>query len=200
MIRDLTNELASKLVGVPYAEVIGGLANVLEYGEEEGRTKRMPYTEDIYVNDDCKVGKTTALVPNSRKKGVIYFEDRGTTFTGRTAHGFTYRSDFRLVLWYNRVAIFGDKNASTTAAIASDLLRKINAGKTHNLGFFARLSLIPQTFKERDKSIFSPYTYSEKETQYLMPPFDYFAIDFKATYSVSANCINELELNPEICY
>lgn len=200
MIRDLSNELAQKIVGVPYAEIIGGVASTLEYGEEEGRASKMPYTEDIYTDENCQVGKSTALIPDSRKKGLIYFEDLGTAYTGRTNNGFTYRSKLRIVVWYNRASIFGDTNASTTAAIASDLLKRINAGKIHNLGFFARLSIIPEVFRERDKTIFNSYTYSEKETQYLMPPFDFFAIDIKATYSLSANCINELTLKEEVCY
>lgn len=36
----------------------------------------------------------------------------------------------------------------------------------------------------RSNSIFSQYTYNEKQTQYLMSPYDYFALDIETTFSI----------------
>jgi hypothetical protein len=45
--------------------------------------------------------------------------------------------------------------------------------------------------------VYKRQTYDEAETQYLMPPFDYFAFDFLVSFTLSVSCpvVNIMKTN-----
>ena len=47
----------------------------------------------------------------------------------------------------------------------------------------------------------SRYTYDETVTQFLRPPFEFFALGLQLKYSINESCVEPLTItNEEVCY
>ena len=62
---------------------------------------------------------------------------------------------------------------------------------------FIRIELTGEETK--NVSIFSKYTYNEEEKQYLIYPFDYFALNYEISFYVGINCIDPILISPSVC-
>src|SRR5690606_10506542 len=152
--------------GVPFVEVIAGLAQRVEFKQPNGDgvpvLKRMPVSYDTTAAQGCKVTPETALVPNSKKKGLLYFEDMGSAFVDRASGGhIKYRSTLVLVCWMNRARLVGDHYKEITSYCVTQLLSKLKVRETSNEGNFARFHVTPGRILPQDASVFSRYTYEE---------------------------------------
>ena len=59
------------------------------------------------------------------------------------------------------------------------------------------IELISEVVKSSE--IFADYTYNESEKQYLIYPYDYFALDYRVTYQIANQCLADLVLSPDVC-
>ena len=82
----------------------------------------------------------------------------------------------------------------------NDIITKIRAEQNpENVSFFTGLFVEISRIPKQDASLFSKYTYDETLTQYLRPPFEYFGIELKCSYSINPKCIGEIEID-QTCY
>lgn len=191
--------------GVPFVEVIAGLAQRVEFKQPNGDgvpvLKRMPVSYDTTAAQGCKVTPETALVPNSKKKGLLYFEDMGSAFVDRVSGGhIKYRSTLVLVCWMNRARLVGDHYKEITSYCVTQLLSKLKAREISNEGNFARFYVTPGRILPQDASVFSRYTYEEAVTQYLRPPFEFFGMELTVEFTVHPACVEQLEFKDPVCY
>jgi hypothetical protein len=139
--------------------------------------------------DACMKGGYQDLCPNSKKKSVLYFEDRGLTFDHQEGNHLFYVSSLCLVCWLNLQLIqdVGCKKDVTGCGTSGDyvleVIKKFDY-KPFNSGGLYGIMIHPPTQAERSVDIFSKYTYSEVAIQYLMAPFDYFALDFSVNFMI----------------
>ena len=138
--------------------------------------------------DDCKEGAYNELMPDSAYKTVIYFEDQGVTFVKAESHWKYYQSTLRLVCWINVAKILGDDCSTGEACtLAAHLIAEIIRALP---GFPENHSPFDHVYSEvtgqeiRNPGIFSAYTYDEKHTQYLMYPYDYFALTIQTNFAI----------------
>jgi len=139
--------------------------------------------------EECgKEGAYYDLMPNSEYKTVIYFEDKGVTFVRSESNWKYYTSNLRLVAWINIEKILGssckDDSVCTYAAhIIADIIRHL---PTHPVNVFPFARVYSEITDEevRSNAIFSAYTYDEKHSQYLMSPFDFFALNIKTEFAI----------------
>jgi uncharacterized protein (TIGR02145 family) len=138
--------------------------------------------------DDCKEGAYNELMPDSKYKSVIYFEDKGISFK-EYKRGFKYyTSNLRLVGWLNIAKILGTDCGSeipcTYAAIViADIIRALPLHPS-NISPFAMVFSEITAEEPRSNAIFSRYSYNEVHSQYLMAPYDYFALNIRTDFSV----------------
>jgi len=201
---------------------------VMEMTDAGAITKRIPVTAFATLAQ-CNNQRMTHMIPDSSYKGMVYFEDYGTRPTGPDRSGYSYSSNIRLVCWLNTNRISGSADMLLSAVIINDLIKKLTANKLGNYslprylitdaGFqlitddgipllsegggvqFTKLNVTVTAIPVQDNRIFSKYDYSEKETQYLMSPFEYFAIDLSVNYSIPAACGNDITVTetPATC-
>lgn len=138
--------------------------------------------------DDCKTGAYNDLVPDSRYKTVIYFEDRGTSFVRSQGPMKYYTSNLRLVCWINinkiTEATCKEENPCTYAAhLIVDIIRHL---PTHPVNVSPFSLVYHEVVSEaiRSNDIFAAYSYDELHAQYLMSPYDYFALDIRTDFSI----------------
>lgn len=204
-IANILKERISGKGGIPFVEVIAGLAQRVEFKQPNGDgapvVKRMPVSYDTTEAQGCKVTPETALVPNSKKKGLLYFEDMGIAFIDRATGGhMRYRSTLILVCWMNRARLVGEKYKEISSYCITKLLEKLEVKKISNEGNFARFMVTPGRILPQDASVFSRYTYDETVTQYLRPPFEFFGMELTVEFTVHPECVEQLEFTDPVCY
>ena len=191
MNQAIANIIRGHIDGLDFVDKIAGLVSALTF-EIKG-TDNTPVEKTFPIAccvsaDDCKEGAYNELMPDSKYKTVIYFEDGGVSFERQESNWKYYTSTLKLVCWINAAKILGDDcNEGTACTLAAHLIVEI----------IRALPEFPENHTEfdhfysevtgqsvRDNSIFSAYTYDEKHTQYLMYPYDYFALDITTNFAV----------------
>lgn len=139
------------------------------------------------------------LVPDDNKKSVFYFEDLGgSPFQGKeNGNNLIFVSRLRLVGWLN-LARLGKTDCSITSKVVAHLITRIESTTQINHSPFTRLKIQVEGQMPKDPNIFSKYTYADEKVQFLLYPYDYFAINFKVTYSINKNCVPEFNTGIKI--
>lgn len=209
MNKEIAHELKAILLkdgGVPFLDVIAGMVQLVT-DKDEGENglpvvKKYPVTDDTNIADNCQFSIERILTPDSRKKGLLYFEDYGISPVNKDNRGtFFYKSKLRMIVWLNRSRITGDRYSQITGAGITYLLDKLKAGELYgNVGIYQRFRVNVESILPQDSAVFSKYTYDETDLQYLRPPFEFFAINLSVDFGVNKNCINEIEIKDKACY
>lgn len=138
---------------------------------------------------DCKEGAYNELMPDSSYKTVIYFEDGGVSFEKYESNWKYYRSNLRLICWINIDKIVGSGDCKCevpctySAHIIAEIIRALPAFPENHSPFDHVYSEITSQLV-RSPAIFSTYTYDEKHAQFMMAPYDYFALNIDTTFAV----------------
>lgn len=208
MNKELAKTLRQRILnngGLVFVEKFYGMVQTAEKDEvsESGNPirKRFPIATESVVNGQCQSHEELAI-PNSALKGILYFEDNGTFADGRIRSGgqFQFTSNLRVVVWVNRHKVTSETYIEITGLAIADLIEKLEVDRNlKSEGMFNNLSVSVSRIPSQDAQIFSRYTYDEAVTQYLRPPFEFFAIDLSVKYSVNPSCMNEIILNESIC-
>lgn len=204
MNKEIALVMLDRIKDAPYLDRVSGLVQTFTQTREAdgGRTvqRKIPVTS-FATFQDCadKPQPQIDMIPNSRYKSVLYFEDQGISAPTPGRHGFDYISKIRLVCWLNTNLIAGQPNMLMTAQILNDIVGKLCVPNPFNVQPFTRISVKVANIPNQDRGIFSKYDYDDAETQYLMPPFEYFAIDFNVYYTVLKDCLPPIETSLDPC-
>jgi len=176
---DFVDKIAG-LTAVTYFDIKGADGNLVQ--------KSFPIACCVTA-DDCKEGAYNDLMPNSAYKSVIYFEDKGISFTKSESNWKYYTSNLRLVAWLNieKLTESGyckSENPCTYAAhVITEIIRALPQFPA-NISPFDQVYFNVTSQEVRSNSIFSAYTYDEKHSQYLMAPYDYFSLEILTTFAI----------------
>ena len=114
-------------------------------------------------------------------------KDGGVSFVRAQGNFKYYQSRLRLVGWLNVKAILGENVMQvqcTYRLMRSWILIRLLPEFPQNIAPFTQVYMEVTSQAIRDKAIFSKYTYNELQTQYLMSPYDYFALDITTTFGI----------------
>lgn len=205
MNKEVARVLKNYIKDLPFVDLIAGLVQTVRIkipvGGDDGGDKlletRIPVSYDTEEGIEC-IGKERELIPNSDRKSIIYFEDYGST-PNKDTHGLIgMDSKLRLVCWLNRALLVGDTYAEVTTPAMGMILNALPMGNPVNKGDLTRLRVSASHIPIQDASIFGKYTYEEAETQYLRPPYEFFAIDLQINFTLSPKCGEKVNWNNPI--
>jgi hypothetical protein len=185
-----------KLSAVSFADKLAGLVRPTTHVLDK-ETVVYPVAYDV-THADCKIGQATELMPNSRYKSIMYFEDNGISAGAKQGTWQDMTSNLRLVVWLNLQKITDEKCPEVGSVCAVLEVMKALNNKLENAAPIFSI-LIDSLEIIRDKSIFSEYTYDEKFSQYLFHPYDFFAVKIRVKYKINYACTCE-DNQPIGCY
>lgn len=195
MNKEIADILKAKIVDLDFVDKIAGLVApvYVDITDENGARVQKCYPVSCTTTaQDCKLGAYNDLCPDSKYKTVIYFEDRGVSYDRREGKLVFYKSNLRLVCWINAVKLESDWCADgTDCSFAADIIKEIVCALPEfpeNISPFVRVIPVVTSEEIRSNAIFSQYTYNEKQVQYLMYPYDYFALNIETEFAVCQNC------------
>jgi len=198
MIHKIGEILRDKIKDFTYVDKIAGVVQTAMDKGENGQIDKFPVACDV-IGADCEEagGRLLDLIPDDTKKSIIYFEDLGgAIFQGKERNNLEFTSRIRLVGWLNLKKL-GQTDCGVTAKVVAHLITRLESSKKENYDPFTRLSISVQSQVSKQPSIFARYTYDQTRKQFLIFPFDYFAIDFIVRYSINENCVPEFNAGVE---
>jgi hypothetical protein len=194
MITKIAELIKTEISTLEWVDHLGGVVRrgVVNVG---GTDKVFP----IYINDSadpCNPSVYLDFVPDSKKMSVVYFEDAGLevvnsgcTFTDCTA-------SLKLVCWANLIRINADYTDATLLKL--DLIKNIPA-RLNNTDWITKILVTFAGEDIKSPAIFGGYSYDETMTQYLIYPYDYFALNYSVKFSFVNSCFEDVVLNPKVC-
>jgi len=197
MIHTIGEILKGKIAGFSYVDRLAGVVQTAVDKSDKGIINKFPVACDVNGVSCDEGGRIKDLIPNDAKKSVIYFEDLGgSLFQTKSGNDLKFTSRIRLVGWLNLKKL-GKDDCSVTAKVVAHLITRMESTKEINYPPFTRLKIKVLNQVPKSAAIFSKYTYAQTRAQFLIYPFDYFAIDFLVTYSINKNCVPEFDAGVE---
>ena len=202
MIKSICRDLLSRLIAnnkLSFIDVYSGLVQPVTFKQPNKDdvmiTKRMPVSYNVIGDESCTKSPEMALIPNSKKKGIIYFEDAAGITTIRDLSGGRklYRASLIMVVWLNRRKISGEDYSNIAPSAYAAIEEKLRVSKDGE----NEIKNISFTRFRQGPEIFAKYSYDETETQFLRPPFEYFAVD--VTVNFVSVCKPEICINENNC-
>jgi len=95
-----------------------------------------------------------------------------------------------LVCWLSQKRL-GTNQCSITPLIVANIIKALGTNKRFNDGLYIKARIQVAGEVAKTPAIFGRYTFDEKQTQFLMYPFDYFALDIVVDFRVNADCIDD---------
>lgn len=194
--------LLSKIKDAPYLDRVSGVVQVVESMAQTpdglSYTKRMPYSSTATADEMGKID--AAMIPDSNFKSCLYFEDGGLKVLGNVRDGLRYQSSLRLVCWLNTAMINTDEDKLMVAKVMPDICSKWGTVEIFNETPFTQVKVTGMSMPPADKNIFAPYDYDERATQYLIHPYEFFAIDLTVDFTVVNSClVPVISTPPAVC-
>lgn len=195
---DIANIIKDYLVTLPFADKVGGLVKTISLTQSDGeRSFKKTFPVDFGTSQkDCTSGRYMDLIPNSKYKSIMYFEDGGVRPLGQEFSGFGFESSLKLVCWLNQKKL--GKNASSISALAITTILKTLPTKPINSTPYTRIKIEVTSQDPKNANTFSKYSYDESVIQYLMYPYDYFALNITTQFVIPPSCIPSWEADPEL--
>jgi hypothetical protein len=202
MIHDIGEIIKARLIGLNFVDRLAGITQVVSY-QEQTRDKnpiiqRMPAACDVEsLNCGEDKSRLKDLVPDSKKRSVIFLEDvNGANFVGRTRNDLNFTANIRLVAWINQQKL-GKNDCSVSGPIMAKIIGALQTTSPFNSAPYTRITISINRIVPKTPAIFQRYTFPLEEKQYLMWPFDYFALDLLVKFSMNENCQDEFIIGPE---
>jgi hypothetical protein len=204
MNQAIANIIKGHIEDLDFVEKIAGLVAPLTFEIKDKDNNMVQKTVPIaccVTADDCKEGAYNDLMPNSDYQTVIYFEDAGVTFERTEGNWKYFTSNLRLVCWININKILNTSCKSQSpciyaAHIITEIMRALPEFPENNHAPIEKVFTEIVSQEIRTPSIFGAYTYDEKHSQYLMSPYDYFALNLKTTFAI---CLRSTSVPDSTC-
>ena len=199
MINTIVKNIIPYLEALNFSDVVGGIATTISQNKPAKDNKIIVKKFPAYYNENkttCSASDYIDLVPNTSKRSIIYFENNGIKISPINGNIIECLADVRLVCWANLKKINDTFiNADTLKLL---VIQAMPVSLSNVLPYsFIRIELTGEETK--NASIFSKYTYNEEEKQYLIYPFDYFALNYEISFYVGINCIDPILISPSVC-
>lgn len=188
--------IKAEIENLPFVDKIAGIVKPVTYTDKQGTEKTFP----IALNDAtaCQPGHYMDLCPDSTKLSIIYFEDLGMDVVNACCYYTDVEAKLRLVCWINLAKI---NTAYSDANLIKWKLIQVIPRRLANSEWATKIFIKFAGEELKSPDIFAAYSYDEKQNQYLMFPFDYFALNYTIKYSISmdSDCLTDIILNPRLC-
>lgn len=200
MTDSICKYLKSRLLNVTYFDVFAGRVQRYSKQVNDGSkyvVRTVPITSDIN-GIDCAIGEVVEVLPDSNKKGILFFECDDYQRVDKRL----YQCNVRLVCWLNFKKLFNmdsvDESYLLTIQkqVESKLITRTQSIQTG----FTLFSCTIDKGSLNGRTAFQNYTLDETVRQYLTQPYTAFTCDFKVLFYMNpVSCDTSPVLNVASC-
>lgn len=195
----LSDAIGAHFSSLPWVELYGGMSRTVAAAvptdDNKVYFKKYPVSCNTTL-DMCKKGRYKDLVPNSRKRSILYWVDYGNTMVKREGENFTFQARLKLIGWVNLEKFKNVTGCTLTHKLVASIIQAIPTN-FENFGIFQSTKIRYKGEDPKNAQIFAGYTYSEEVNQYLLYPYDYFAMNFEIEFTINQACDTGVEIELE---
>jgi hypothetical protein len=201
MNEQIASILKSKIEHLNFVDKIAGMVRpmIIDMQDKDNKLikKLLPIASDITA-EQCRGGRYNDLIPNSKYKSILYFEDNGTSFSYKAKNRAYFSSKLSLVCWLNLKKL---QDCDVTVISPQVILMIIAAWPEFpfEYGIYREISIKSISENVKNSGIFNKYSYDESLNQYLLWPYDYFSLQISVEYWIGLNCINDITITECTC-
>lgn len=202
-IADHMTEQIGDILAQHYAQTfswidrVHGVVERLPVKQAEGPDSFYPASLAFYpepdVDEACKPGVLTYVVPDAKYTALMHFEDLGAKPTKKVTGGEILTGRLMAVNWWNYSKIGVQPVGRLQAAMISAIPDEITVP---GVGV-AKISL--NNVPPKRPSPWSAYSFPESTKQYLRSPYGHCAIVINYTIAIRYGCTPEIVINPSPC-
>lgn len=201
MNAQIANIIKGYLTPLPWVEVSAGLIKpfirIVPVGAGKPPVREQFPVSCDYTYSECTNGKYKTLIPSEKYRSLLYFEDMGCIKT-KNEGGYNYwKSRLRLVVWVNMKRF--DFNGCYISPLLVNAIEAAIPEVYFNAPPFVKVNVQSISEMPKDATIFSKWSYKEEVLQYLMYPFDYFALQIDTEFAISRDCMDAVTIKDENC-
>lgn len=197
MNEKIANILKSKIQNLPFVDKIAGLVRPVKQevlGENNIKVlKTFPVSADVSY-DLLIGGKYRDLIPDSKYQSILYFEDNGCVLTYKDRGWVGFNSKLTLIGWLNVKKLMDCQTFTASTEVILSILSNLPE-MPFNEDIYREIKIIALSEVPKSNAIFSRYTYDELKTQYLLYPYDYFALNMSVDFKVNLACVEQLKFS-----
>lgn len=190
MLNEIGDIIIGKINTLPFLDQYAGVVKPIKYKSAATNNVEKTFPASCKSTlEECESGKYYELVPDSKKKSVLYLEDKGARFIKKDGPFVSWQASYDLVCWLNK-DLLGFTGCSYSAIAIMGIIDKLPdiPFNVPNKYQQVKISVIGQAPKSQDP--FAKYKYDETITQYLLHPFDYFVLQMVVDFNIDKRCVN----------
>lgn len=205
MIPQIINHYKPTLCEIPWVERYGGLVKIVRKELKDGKAQTFPVTCDISEEECFNSGRHLDLVPDSRFKSILYWQETGPTRILRDSksplanyNAIKFSPNLKLVLWVN-LAQFGKSSCDDAHLFAGEIISRMTEFQK-NLSTpykIQRFKMIPSSVSTDPAVVFKGLTYANDSTLQLYP-YASISIDFQLEWEVLPSCLPAVDIGEPI--
>lgn len=199
MTKEIAHMIATRLIDLEFVDYIAGIAQPVsdtKVADDTGKAfvKKLPVSYDFIKRPNDIKGTERDLVPNSAYKGLLYFEDNGAQLDNNKSGGRNpyWNARIRLICWMNKKQMVESRYTEMTGVCIAEIQKALRWPRGIAAGGFNSLFVTSIAVVEQSEAIFARYNYDAKESAYLRPPYEYFALDLGLSYRISPLCSTKI--------
>lgn len=204
MIYKIAELLRDQISSLNFVEVAAGLAkpitvrvNATEPDAEDpsmiDKIVPMAYNDLGIV---CEEGDLYSLVPDTKKKSIVWWEDNGVELTNEDTYYYHSRANLMCVGWWNLPLI--DQTMTDPSLLVANLIAAMPVSLT-NVDYLSQMRVAFEGEEISGAEVLSKYSFDEPESQFATFPYAVTGIRFSVDFAFGKNCVDDVVLNPSSC-
>lgn len=204
MIYKIAELLRDQISGLNFVEIAAGLAKPhtvrvnntppdAEAPEMVDKIVPMAYNDLGLV---CEEGDLYALVPNTKKMSIVWWEDNGIELVSEDTYYYHSRASLTLVAWWNLPLI--NTFLRDPSSLVANLIAAIPERLT-NVDYLSQIRVAFEGEQISGNELLSKYTFDDPENQYSTFPYAVTAINFSVDFAFGKNCTDPVVIAPSVC-
>ena len=202
MIYKIANLLRDEIETLNFVDIAVGLAKPVTIKTNttvEEDVSVLPKIVPMAINDledPCEPGDLIALVPDTTKLSIHFWEDQGIDLISEDTYYYHSQASLRLVSWWNLPLI---NSAYTDASLLVANLIAAIPERLDNIDYLTQKRVAFAGENPSGAGIVAAYNFDEPENQFTTYPYMYTGLNFLVDFAFAKNCVDAVVLNPSVC-
>lgn len=185
MVDVIVEKIAEGLAAIPIVSLSAGLVTS-QLLEVDDKTRVFPKAFN-YSKLKAGVPELVLVLPDSKERLILYWESLSVDFNDSRMHEYTCQA--RLVGWYNTKKLDPSERSNLVSYLVSKIPSTVAPSKA--------VSCVQVKFKgeeSRSSNPFGKWTMDEQKNQFLMHPYNWFALNFQIRFINTIGCYDPIQI------
>lgn len=204
MIAKIAELLRDEISSLNFVEIAAGLAkpHTVRVNNTDADADEPSMIDKIIpmaYNDlglTCEEGDLYALVPNTKKKSIVWWEDNGIEMNEEQTYYYQCTASLMCVCWFNLPLI--NQYLTEPSVLIANIIAALPSRLT-NVDYLSQIRVAFTGEVVSGAEVLSRYNFDEAENQFSTFPYAVAGINVSVDFAFGKNCVDCLSILPSTC-